>query len=316
MVGVGVLDHQANPTPEQVATEARAAEEAGADWLTVSDNSSWRDVWMMATVAAQVTDSILIGPGVTNPYLRHPFHTVSALATLHSLAPDRAMLGVGAGGSALSHSAGIDRRTAAERTADLITLVRDVSAGAPLDVETGYEFSMELPVIPVLVAGRKDEMLRCAGAHADWALVWRIPQSDLDRTVGMMREGAAAVGRQSGPDIVWCPLVAWDDRIRPHLRTACVYSALESPPALFEQWGLTAAQRAEIRSVVAHSGLAAAADLLPDAVVEDIVLSDPDPASVAKIGRSIGATTIAIRNFDTACVGAGVEWARTVTSQL
>ena len=316
MTHVGVLDHQLNPTAEQIVDEARAAEQAGADWLTVSDNSSWRDVWMMATIAAQVTDSILIGPGVTNPFLRHRFHTISALATLHGLTDGRAMLGIGAGGSALSDSGGIDRRSGPQQTAELLALLRDVSAGSPLDDKTGFQFTMDLPETPVLVAGRKDGMLRCAGANADWALVWRIPRSDLDRTVGVIRDGAENAGRTSGPDIVWCPLVAWDERIRPFLRTAAVYSALESPPALFQRWGLDADKRAEIRAVVAQSGLPAAADLLPDSVVDDVVLADADPASVARIGRSIGATTIAIRNFDTETIGTGVAWAREVASQL
>ena len=316
MTHVGVLDHHFNPTPDQIIAEARSAEEAGADWLTVSDNSSWRDTWMMATLAAQVTESIKIGPGVTNPFLRHRYHTVAALATLHELSGGRAMMGVGAGGSALTDSGAVDRRSAPAQVTDLIALLRAVTAGSPLNEETGFKLDMDLPDTPVLVAGRKDGMLRCAGASGDWALVWRIPLSDLDRTVGVIRDGARQAGRRSGPDIVWCPLVAWDDRIRPFLRTATVYSALESPPDLFDRWGLDAEKRAEIRAAVASGGTPAAAALVPDSVVDDIVLPDPDPASVAEIGRTIGATTIAIRNFDTDTVGAGVTWAREVATLL
>jgi 5,10-methylenetetrahydromethanopterin reductase len=316
VTGVGVLDHRPNPTTDEIVALARRSEEAGADWLTLSDFSTWRDVWMMTTLAAQVTESMKIGPGVTNPYLRHPWHTVAALATLHDLSGGRAMLGVGAGGSALTDSGGIARGSAPQRVGDLIRLVRGAAGGAALDPATGHELGVPLPDTPVLVAGRKDGMLRCAGAHGDSALVFRIPQSDLARAVGVINDGALASGRTSGPDIVWCPLVAWDERIRPFLRAATVYSMLESPPELFERWGLDAETRGRIRSTVSSGGIAAAADMVPDVVAADIILPDADPASVAKIGRSVGATAIAIRNFDTEAVGVGVGWAREVASLL
>lgn len=123
-------------------------------------------------------------------------------------------------------------------------------------------------------------------------------------------------GRESGPEIVWCPLVEWDERIRPHLRTACVYSTLESPPELYERWGLDADTRGRIRAVVSAGGTQAATDLVPDEVAADIILADPDPAAVAQIGRSVGATAIAIRDFDTDAVAVGIEWARDVASRL
>ena len=316
MPPVGVLDHKPNPSIDDVVGLARIAEAAGADWLTLSDFSSWRDVWMMATLAAQRTESIVIGPGVTNPYLRHPWHTIAALATLHDISGGRAMLGIGAGGSALTDSGDIGRDSAPERVAELVTRVREVSAGAALDPDTGHALAFPLPPTPVLVAARRDGMLRCAGAHGDTALVFRIPRSDLDRTIEMIRRGAEEAGRRSGPDIVWCPLVAWDERIRPYLRTATVYSTLESPPHLYERWGLDADLRGRIRAVVSKGGIAAAAELVPEPVVDDIVLPDPDPETVAAIGRSVGASTIAIRSFVAEAVPEGVAWARDVADRL
>ena len=316
MPKVCVLDHKPNPSIDEIVTLARIAEDAGADWLTLSDFSSWRDVWMMATLAAQNTESIVIGPGVTNPFLRHPWHTVAALATLHDISGGRAMLGIGAGGSALTDSGDIGRGAAPDRVAALVTLMREVAAGGALDPETGHALAFPLPTTPVLVAARRDGMLRCAGAHGDAALVFRIPQSDLDRTIGMIRRGAEEAGRETGPEIAWCPLVAWDERIRPYLRTATVYSTMESPPHLYERWGLDDDLRNRIRTVVAEGGIASAADLVPDSVVDDIVLPDPDPETVAAIGRSVGASTIAIRSFVPEAVSVGVEWARDVAERL
>ena len=210
----------------------------------------------------------------------------------------------------------IARHDAPQRVAELIELLRRVEAGSDLDEESGWPLELDLPPTPVLVSGRKDGMLRCGGAHADRVLLFRIPQSDLERVVGVIRAGATAAGRTSGPELVWCPLVAWDERIRPFLRTATVWAAVESPPELFDRWGIAAETRDHLRSVIVRDGLPAAGELVPDPIVDDVILPDPDPAAVAKVGRQIGATAIAIRNFDTATVPVGVAWAKEVAALL
>ncbi len=96
---VGVIAHIENPGFDEVRHLARTAEQAGADWLGVADAFWWRDTWLLLAEAARVTERIALGPLVTNPYLRHPFVTVSALASLQDLAGPRVFAGLGAGGS-------------------------------------------------------------------------------------------------------------------------------------------------------------------------------------------------------------------------
>ena len=81
---------------------AGAAEAAGADWLGLPDAFWWRDTWLLLAEAARATTRLEIGPMVTNPYLRHPFHTVAAVASLQDLAGARVFVGIGAGGSEVS----------------------------------------------------------------------------------------------------------------------------------------------------------------------------------------------------------------------
>src|SRR6266550_6592579 len=96
---VGVISHLPNVGFDEVRALAKAAEDAGADWLGLPDAFWWRDAWQLLGEAARVTERIEIGPLVTNPYLRHLFHTVAALASLQDLAGPRVFLGLGAGGS-------------------------------------------------------------------------------------------------------------------------------------------------------------------------------------------------------------------------
>ncbi len=194
----GVIGHLKNPSVPEVVELAGAAESAGAHWLGLADAFWWRDVWVLLTVAAGATNRLWLGPAMTNPYLRHPFSTVSALATLQELAGPRVFLGLAAGGSEARLAAKVDRRDAPARTAALIELVRRVATGQPLDVDSGRHLDVPLASLPVLVAGGHDGMLRTAGRHADQALIWATAGSELGRVSEVIRNGAIGAGRR-GP---------------------------------------------------------------------------------------------------------------------
>src|SRR5712691_10067885 len=134
---VGVISHLPNVSFDEVRELARAAEAAGADWLGLPDAFWWRDTWLLLASAAEATQHIEIGPLVTNPYLRHPFHTVAATASLQELAGPRVFVGIGAGGSEVSGAAGVSRRDAPARVRALCALLRSAAAGEPLDPPSG-----------------------------------------------------------------------------------------------------------------------------------------------------------------------------------
>ena len=65
---------------------------------------------MTLTAIALATERILLGPGITNPYVRHPGVTAAAVATIDELSGGRAFVGLGAGGGLTLDPLGIDRR--------------------------------------------------------------------------------------------------------------------------------------------------------------------------------------------------------------
>ena len=311
---VGVICHLHNPSTDDVAALARSCEDAGADWLGLPDAFWWRDVWVLLATAAQATRSLRLGPVVTNPYLRHPFHTLAALATLQGLGGDRFLLGLAAGGSEVSGAAGVSRRDAGTRIDALAKLVRSVAGGAPLDDSSGRRLEVPLSVPSVLVAGRANGVLAAAGRAADDALVWAVPMSDLARSVSAIERGATTGRHAPGerPRIVWAPLVVHDDASAARIRTIAAYSVLNSSRALHDRWDLDPSAVAEIRARLVSGGAAAAQHLVPPAALEDLVLADASASSVAAVGRTIGATAIAVPAFDIATVGDRVSWARSV----
>ncbi len=308
----GVVVHVPNPDPATVAGLAASAEEAGAAWVGLADAFWWRDVWMLLAEAARSTGSIALGPLCTNPFLRHPFHTVAATATLQDLAGPRVFVGLAAGGSEIGGAARVSRREAPERVEALAALLRSVAAGAPLDAASGRRLDVALDRPEVVVAARGDRMLAAAGRCADRVLLWGVPRSDLARTVGAVR--AAASGRPVR--LTWAPLVAHDDAEVDHARTVAVYAALNSRRALREGWGLDDATRAALRGVLVAEGASAAVDLVPDAALCDLVLDDPDPATVAAAARRLGLDDVAVPVFETGAVSDRVRWAAAVEDLL
>jgi 5,10-methylenetetrahydromethanopterin reductase len=315
-MGIGVITHLKNATIAETVALARAAEAAGADWVGVPDAFWWRDAWVLLAEVARGTRTIAIGPLVTNPYLRHPFHTVAAVATLEEIAGPRLFVGIGAGGSEVSGAAGISRRDAPERIEALARLLRGVSVGQPLDAVSGRSLEVSFTSPTILVAGRGDGVLRAAGRVADRAMLWAVPDSELERSIAQVAAGAESRpdAATPAPEIVWAPLVEHDDESRRQVIAIAAYSVLNSRRELRERWGIAPAQVTQLRRALVAGGAANAATFVPAEAVEDLVTA-PDPIAVGARAASIGAASIALPAFDIETVGARVAWAREVLAR-
>ncbi|MDH3755065.1 MAG: LLM class flavin-dependent oxidoreductase [Acidimicrobiia bacterium] len=313
-MSVGVIGHVMNPTRRDAVAMAVSAESAGADWIGLADAFWWRDVWMLLENVAAATSSIEIGPAMTNPYLRHPFHTASALATLQELAGPRTFVGIAAGGSEVTGAAGVQRLDAPAKVAELVDLLRGLSDGRPLDRRSGRQLDIPIGPVPILVTGRGSQMLRTAGAHADRVLLWSIPDSDLDRSVAVVQAGAA--GRDTAPELAWAPLVAHDESTRRSILNAAVYASINTAASVRESWGLTPERVEAIRAALVGGGTEAAIELVPRAALDDLVGADPAPDRVAARGREIGATSIVVPCYDPVTLPDHITWARAVERRL
>ena len=69
------------PRPE-APREAKLLEEMGFDIALIPDSQAYiREVYVTLTACAVQTNKIMLGPGITNPFTRHPSVTASAIAT-------------------------------------------------------------------------------------------------------------------------------------------------------------------------------------------------------------------------------------------
>ena len=79
-------------SPEHIVVAERLGYERA--WLFDTPQQS-PDVWMTLGRAAELTDTIGIGPGVLVPSLRHPMSAAAATATLAARAPGRVAVAFG-----------------------------------------------------------------------------------------------------------------------------------------------------------------------------------------------------------------------------
>jgi len=94
---INLIPETATTTMARLAAEA---ETLGYRRCWVYDEGlATRDAYVTMAAIGAATERIEIGPGITNPYTRHPAQTASAIATLDEVTGGRAFLGIGAGGS-------------------------------------------------------------------------------------------------------------------------------------------------------------------------------------------------------------------------
>jgi len=93
-----------SPLPWRLTERAKKIEAMGFNGVVLSDSQNMRpDMIVAATVALQSTTDLLVGPGVTNPFTRHPAVLAGAFATLQRLSGGRATLQIGRGDSSLAY---------------------------------------------------------------------------------------------------------------------------------------------------------------------------------------------------------------------
>ena len=187
---------------EKVVKLTRKAEEAGFEYCWVTDHFQNRNVYSFLTTIAQNTEKIIIGPGVTNPYLIHPAVTASAIASIDEISKGRAILGISAGDRTILSSLGVKLEKPLTTMSESIQIIRRLLAGEKVNFG-GKIFSLSgvklnfkpKHEIPIYMGAQGPEMLSLAGKISDGALVNASHPLDLNYAVSRIRSGAEEVGR-------------------------------------------------------------------------------------------------------------------------
>jgi 5,10-methylenetetrahydromethanopterin reductase len=176
-VSVGISPRQSFESWAEFAAEL---EVEGVRRIWVIDSQlAMKDVYAGLVVAALNTKRIGLGTGVTNAVTRHPTITANAIAAVAEISHGRAILGLGAGDSAL-YGIGLKPQKVAE-----------------VDSAIGFFRSHVDASVPIFLAVSQQRMCDLAGRAADGAIVMGPAQPDMvRRQVEWIERGLEAAGRQ------------------------------------------------------------------------------------------------------------------------
>lgn len=154
---------------------AADAEAAGVASLWVPDERFFRDVFVTLSVVAGRTRRVRIATGITDPYIRHPLLTATAIASIDELAEGRAILGLGAGVSGFE-ALGIVREAPARAMREAVDLCRAFWGGESVTREGRFavrKAQLQFPsrAIPVYITGRGRRVLALGGEVADGVVI-------------------------------------------------------------------------------------------------------------------------------------------------
>ena len=96
-----------NEDLNKIVERVKLAEEVGFEYAWITDHYNNKNVYETLALIAKETETIKMGPGVTNPYVRSPAISASAIATIDELSDGRATFGIGPGDKATFDALGI-----------------------------------------------------------------------------------------------------------------------------------------------------------------------------------------------------------------
>jgi coenzyme F420-dependent glucose-6-phosphate dehydrogenase len=172
--------------PRELVAQARRAEEAGFEFLSISDHfHPWVEaqghspfVWSVLGAVAQATERVRVGVGVTCPTIRiHPAIVAQAVATTSLLFEGRFFFGVGSGEALNEHILGDRWPPADVRLAMLeesVEVMRKLWTGDSIThrgehytVENARLFDPPAHDVPVIVSGFGPKAVELAGRIGD-----------------------------------------------------------------------------------------------------------------------------------------------------
>ncbi|KAA0235033.1 LLM class F420-dependent oxidoreductase [bacterium] len=149
------------------------------------------------------TTSLRVGTAIANVFSRGPATLAQSALGVAEAAPGRFLLGIGTGSQPIVemwNGGKFDRPLT--RVREMVAFLRQAFAGERVMFEgktfavNGFRLSRPAPApIPIQVAALRENMLRLAGEVADGCVINWLSADDVRKSVGVVREAAAAAGR-------------------------------------------------------------------------------------------------------------------------
>jgi 5,10-methylenetetrahydromethanopterin reductase len=275
---------------------ARMAERLGFSSYWVPEDYFFRGAFTVASALACSTTSLRIGLGVVNPFTRHPALIAMEFAALSELAPDRTVLGIGAGVGAWLDQMRLRCVSPGIAIREAVEIIRRILGGEQLSFagkifrtdKVALSFKPATPRLPIYLGVLGPKNLAMAGAIADGVMlsVMTSPAYAAYATE-RIRAGAQAAGRgeQIEAGAFLLASISDDDRrardaIKPLLAGLIALMASQPRNPLFVAAGLDPDEVIRFGQVYASGELPVR--MVTDAMVDTFAIAgDPDRCRAA-----------------------------------
>jgi coenzyme F420-dependent glucose-6-phosphate dehydrogenase len=290
--------------PDDLLRQAVEAEAAGFDGLGCSDHLQpwWEggesgNAWVWLGAAAQATERIVLGTGVTPPGPRyHPALIAQAWATLEVMYPGRPFLGFGSGEALNEAPLGQGWPPVGaqiERMEEALEMIQALWDGQRLSGKGGHfatdgAFIHTLPADrrpPIYVSAFGPQAAKVAGRLGDG--VWTLADPEaVPEILDAYRGAAEDAGRAPG-EIVLQAAFSWAEDDEAALEGARVWKGAQPKEFYKEDWH-------DPKAMYEHGE-----SQISDAELRETMIISADPSEHAERVRQIeelGATTVALMN--------------------
>lgn len=311
--------------PDDLLQQAAEAERAGFDGIGCSDHlQPWWEggesghAWVWLGAAAQATDRVPFGTGVTPPGPRyHPALIAQAWATMEVMYPGRPYLGLGSGEALNEAPLGQGWPSVGEqieRMEEALEMIRALWDGKKLSAKGGHfaadgAFIHSLPEDrrpPIYVSAFGPQAAAVAGRQGDGLWTLADPEA-VPAILDAYRGAAEDAGREPG-EIVLQAAFSWAQDDEQALEGARVWKGAQPKEFFKEDWH-------DPKAMYEHGEEQVSDEELREAM---IISSDPEE-HLERIRQveELGATTVALMNNSGADPHAAIDvYGREVLPQL
>lgn len=270
------------------------AEQLGFTDLWSAEAMSY-DAFTPLALASVWAPSLRLGTAIVPAYTRGPAAFAQQVASLCDAAPGRVALGIGTSSNVIVERwNGIPFEKPYQRVRDMVRFLRTALAGEKVTEEyetfsvQGFRLGVKVEQQPpILVAALRPGMLRLAGREGDGAIVNWLSADDVKTVVPYVGAGKEIVAR----------LFVFPTEDRDLVRTfgkRAIASYLTVPVyAAFHEWLGRGDLLADLWRLWAEGDRKAAAESIPDEVVDDLLIWGPPERIREHLARYVenGVTT-------------------------
>ncbi len=257
----------------------KIAEDVGFEYAWITDHYNNKNVYETLALIAANTETIKMGPGVTNPYVRSPAISASAIATIDEISNGRATFGIGPGDKATFDALGIawDKpvSTIKAAIADINTLLagEKTEAGAALGGAKKVQ-----DAIPIYMGAQGPKMLETAGEIADGVLINASNPKDYEAAMPMIKKGIGDQAKDFDVAAYTATSIGTDSEAAKNAAKIVVaFIAAGSPPPVIARHGLPEGFNEQMGEFLAQGNFGGAIGAVtPEALDAFSVCGTPD----------------------------------------